>query len=883
MCNRFDFHADIDKSAKTGGRLVNNVPGTAPFRGGRTFVAGSQDIESFNLLLNPFVVLSVTPSATKEEIAEAFDDKLTEEPADEELLRDARRTLLIPNQRLAAELSYLFDTPEKSVRLTLDRLDDPSASDLRSLARTLPPLSRLNMLGHIAASSCDSELLVSYVDARTEIDHELLGKRLNQTRTAAGFSKPSANAIESALQLLVERHCASMLESYDAPQHAAEDMRKCVEYFLRSSPSDHNDALAPLLKSYRGSIVTEQSKHGVEVDAAIDAMTEHPGDDRPMAALRDALQKWDRLSQPLQLFEQSMDRDEPESRAMFEKIRALSLDLANNHEGYETSLALSSLCRDIFAELPRAVEQLDNDIEILDERVLATGAAPLIELIAKIEDSPHGLAAELKRSGFGSTARGTVGELYAAFQAAIEKFSGTPSFDLPWAILRNLSLKINNDFDDPSSSLAIVEFIIKHPHFKKVSEHIRSQIEEDEVAVRINVHERDLLGAVSAKNYVAAEEAARQLTLLVKDPDKKREFSQILQGLQQRNKPKLKVWRYVIGAAVVFMIVSSLMDQKSKSTYRPNSTVSPTRPPSPTGYPAPTRPTVPATSPDTGKEVKPPSGIDITLTIENVRYCVREAERLDAIKPRITHEGDQVIQLFNIDINDFNSRCSRYRYVRADMDKVTAELATRKTLTGHEADQRLERWRTVAGAPSIQPVPVPTPQTPTDPQPGSETASRHTKLDLLDLEDAAMVQTVLADLGYFDGPRNGTWGPKSKRALYLFKRANGLQDDDGFDGDTEARLFGNSATPFTEGGVSDSSHRPYVYPPPFGAKLNPLNASDAAEINKKLRDLGLYNGKQLEVWSGLSRDALSAFRASRGLPDNTPWDSQVERQLFAIR
>ncbi len=732
------------------------------------------------------------------------------------------------------------------------------------------------MLGHIAANSCDNEILISYVDAQGEIDLQSLSKRFSRTRTAAGLSKPSVDAIESALQLLFGRHCSSMLGSYAMPEYAADDMRKCVEYFVQTSQQEYHDALAPLLKGYRSRIVSEQSKLGAEIDAALESLAQNPGDYNATTALSEALHRWDRLSQPLQLFEQSLGRDEPASRAMFQKIRGLALDLANDHDAYQASLSLSRLCKEVFAELPRAAEQLDRDIQTLDEMVLHSGAAPLFEIISTIDENQKQLSDELKVSKFGSSDRGISGRLYSTFQNTIERFLETAHFDLPWLMLRDLTLKLNNDFDDPASSLSIIEFTTKHPLFERVSDTLRSKIAEDEAAVRINVLESNFLKQISAENFVAAEEVARKLVLVVEDSEKKQQYSQLLEGLVNRNKPKRKVWPYVVGAFVALMFVSELMDQKQKPTYRPNTTTSQGDPTN--DYSPPIKRTAPPLSKDAGSEVKPPVGIENSLTIENLRYCRREAERLEIIKARIFSDDDNVIRLFNIEVDDFNSRCSNYRYWESDLTKINAELVARKAATSQEAQLRLERWRTESSSASIQPAPNPQPNVPQQSQP----ALRNSKLDLLNLEEAAMVQAVLGDLGYFDGPRNGTWGPQSRHALFLFKRSNGLGDDDGFDGETEERLFGNSAIP-SSGVDTPHGQQTYIYPPPFGAKLNPLNARDAADINMRLQELGLYKGKQLEIWSGLSRDALSVFRTSKGLPDNASWDSQVEQMLFAGR
>jgi peptidoglycan hydrolase-like protein with peptidoglycan-binding domain len=54
------------------------------------------------------------------------------------------------------------------------------------------------------------------------------------------------------------------------------------------------------------------------------------------------------------------------------------------------------------------------------------------------------------------------------------------------------------------------------------------------------------------------------------------------------------------------------------------------------------------------------------------------------------------------------------------------------------------------------------------------------------------IQTRLIQLGYFGGPADGVWGPKSRSALKSFKSANGLSSDEAWDITASNRLFSNN-------------------------------------------------------------------------------------------
>jgi len=63
--------------------------------------------------------------------------------------------------------------------------------------------------------------------------------------------------------------------------------------------------------------------------------------------------------------------------------------------------------------------------------------------------------------------------------------------------------------------------------------------------------------------------------------------------------------------------------------------------------------------------------------------------------------------------------------------------------------------------------------------------------------DALWIQKRLHDLGYYLGSSNGVWGVASRNALRDFKSMNGLQEDDGWDRETEQRLFSRQGIPAT--------------------------------------------------------------------------------------
>ena len=62
---------------------------------------------------------------------------------------------------------------------------------------------------------------------------------------------------------------------------------------------------------------------------------------------------------------------------------------------------------------------------------------------------------------------------------------------------------------------------------------------------------------------------------------------------------------------------------------------------------------------------------------------------------------------------------------------------------------------------------------------------------------------------------------------------------------------------------------------------NVLNRSDAAAIQRRLRDLGYYFGDSNGTWGVESRKALRDFKRANGLPDDDQWDRETKQRLLS--
>jgi hypothetical protein len=143
--------------------------------------------KSLDLLNNPLFLLGLEPAASLEKIADAYEDAVADQIASEFDLTTAREALVNPRQRLAAELSFLLDTPLGQVKVICTALKDHASSDfLVTAADRLAPLSKANLLAHVGAQAASKDdLLFALMDAHARSEPEAIHSKLQSTRNDA--------------------------------------------------------------------------------------------------------------------------------------------------------------------------------------------------------------------------------------------------------------------------------------------------------------------------------------------------------------------------------------------------------------------------------------------------------------------------------------------------------------------------------------------------------------------------------------------------------------------------------------------------------------------------------------------------------------------------
>jgi len=856
-----------------------------------------------SLLDNPFALLRVAASATNQDIVDAYDDLSSAGAVDDATLVEARQALLSPRTRLAAELAFLSDTSEAEANRLLGQLASGAGRDILIAATgRLSPLSRANLLvAVIETFGMTDDLLVQLVSAQAEIDVGEVVAALRRVRTKAGAVMPNEESVAQGLDGLFERQAQFALQAAGSnPAGLAATITAATVAICATNDTDRLERLDVVQRAYWRMVSRETAALRADLDA-IGKRILNGGGDADIDVYIAALRRWDVFGQPLQVLERFRGREDREAQAVASLVRGLCLDLANEHNRSEVALKITKAACEVFAELDRTASTLAKDVDVLTENAAAEAWRPLEAILDRLRLGPHAFVREIDAGRTGA------GSYWATlFGIVSDTLSKTKRQDVPWFLLREFGVELYNATQAEGATRAFVAAVLERARQASASTEIVQRIAADLADLDGIVAQKRLGRAVEAKQWDEAFALAQGMAASARNSDERQTAASLIAGIQRAK--NRQTWGYVrwgVAALIGLVIVGNVLveNRGRPTTYSvpstpPSSSVA-SRPSSPppqrqTFDPAPSiQPPTPSISPNT--EIKPSRPMPGSLeqprfSIGNIRYCLFESERLEQLRSRGASTDSAFINRFNEAVDDWNAHCRSYRYLPSEMDTVRAEVRARADDLSRQAAARAELWGrpSRAAAPSL-PTPAPfsppasispTPMQNSAPAAASSPPASSPPVDLLDQDLARRIQARLSDLGYLNGPASGTWGPASRAAMRAFNLAHALGDTDMVTAAATGVLFGSSS--IRAGSPTDRLPPGFAegrYPPPPGAMLNPLNATDAVEVHRMLRDLGFYRGRNDTLWSGASRVALRDFKVRNSLPADDTWDVATESAL----
>lgn len=151
-------------------------------------------------------------------------------------------------------------------------------------------------------------------------------------------------------------------------------------------------------------------------------------------------------------------------------------------------------------------------------------------------------------------------------------------------------------------------------------------------------------------------------------------------------------WGWIVAGVIGFLIVIGNLDHGSSGggtvapgNYAPGPAASTANP---RDFSPPPTVELPAT---TWVETPPPPARDRVLTRNELRYCLSEQVRLEAMEPMVDSSNGSQVDLFNRHVDDYNSRCGSFRYEEGMLESVRREVAEQHARLWVEGTERISQ------------------------------------------------------------------------------------------------------------------------------------------------------------------------------------------------
>lgn len=175
----------------------------------------------FSFAYNPFVILPVSVRAGAQAVEEAYQRRLAARPQDEAALSRARRLLLEPDSRLAAEVAWLVDVGPKDAVTLLGAMAGGNQTALLEALANQPALSKANVAADACARTKSAAFLRPLVEAHRALDVATLVNLINENHAAIPMALVTERQAAAAIRAITMLHAGSALEAISAQNDPA--------------------------------------------------------------------------------------------------------------------------------------------------------------------------------------------------------------------------------------------------------------------------------------------------------------------------------------------------------------------------------------------------------------------------------------------------------------------------------------------------------------------------------------------------------------------------------------------------------------------------------------------------------------------------------------
>lgn len=144
------------------------------------------------------------------------------------------------------------------------------------------------------------------------------------------------------------------------------------------------------------------------------------------------------------------------------------------------------------------------------------------------------------------------------------------------------------------------------------------------------------------------------------------------------------MWLLGLAAVVGVLLIIGLSNKSTTSSAPAYSPPGQSAEPS---YPPPAQPQAPSVP----QESKPPVGQDLVFSTAQIRYCLAEGIRMEGAEDTLNNYSESDVNLFNVMVADYNSRCGSFRYRSGDLDSARQDVEPYRSQLQAEGRSRFDR------------------------------------------------------------------------------------------------------------------------------------------------------------------------------------------------
>lgn len=631
----------------------------------------------FSLDDNPFNILKASYRSSVADISHLIEDAELDGVYPEEALQKARQALITPRSRLMLELTWLPELSQLQTTKLYELMRTADPTIILPQIDHFPELARANIAAHLCSHGSSSvEVVHSLSQSWEEIDEGHILTFLNEERRSSGFPKIEMLQLREVLRDIRQRHAAAAANWIWSLSVPGTVMNTVVEHELENNPN--GSFLRHLVEIYDKESEPQLAAIKDSIIAATDAAGTIPNDlSEHIRNLEKLLDAWDAINQPVQIYSQFRGQEEGRSKQIYEIIRKLCLELANNHGRYDEALKLSTALLRTFPELESVAESLKDDITALEslahEKKLSDQLDPLVEACERAKKNAASFSKSLKSDGFTAGGGRVLSDVVHSFNTARKVL---PEPGVAYLVIRDLALSLNNDSNDPQAAFILVNGLIEIGGSSGPKEVLNKLIDERSI-----LHKNWKMKELDRQNenLNGTLKIVDEMLVYANSTDRK-DLQQLKSKIERKRlakRAKFAIYAGIAGVIGFFILAEEFNRPTSRTAYRPPTSSQTTIAPAPV-----------ASNPY--QEDMPPVGNGLSLTRNQVRYCIYQGERLDYIRPLTT--TNRQIDRFNNLIDDYNRRCSNFRYSSGVLGSVQGEVPSRSATLREDARRMVASW-----------------------------------------------------------------------------------------------------------------------------------------------------------------------------------------------